>query len=329
MAAAQQELLIAELMDRGCLGCEIRDVTTRAMPAARGISGPSASSADTLVSAYFAFEEMPFELDDDFPAPSGSTGQGAPSWQRALARFGVEARLVGDRALEDQDWMAHYRELSKPFLVGRRFLVDPRDPDAGETTVAVEVMATGERLCLRLPARRAFGTGLHPTTALVLELLEELSLPAGSVGAEPLGGSTVLDVGCGTGVLAIAAMGLGAASVTALDIDPIAVFHARENARLNSSRLTLLAGGVGSLSLSARFDLLLVNVLPENLRGGEGELVRRLAGNGRMIVSGLLGELEDEIRELYRRLGLDLISRRQSEEWVALVLGRRVTANKG
>ncbi|HEY4593776.1 MAG TPA: 50S ribosomal protein L11 methyltransferase, partial [Thermoanaerobaculia bacterium] len=124
---------------------------------------------------------------------------------------GVE--LERQETVPDADWFAAWREKARPFPVGRTLYLDPREPD----DVPIEI-PDGRRL-LRLPARAAFGTGSHESTALVLELLEDADLR----------GRRVLDVGTGTGVLSFAALLWGARSVVGFDVDPASPVHARDN----------------------------------------------------------------------------------------------------
>ncbi|HEY7215792.1 MAG TPA: 50S ribosomal protein L11 methyltransferase, partial [Thermoanaerobaculia bacterium] len=160
---------------------------------------------------------------------------------------GVE--LAAEEIVPDADWFAAWREQARPFPVGRTFFVDPREP--GEEPAVVP----SDRELLRLPARAAFGTGSHESTALALELLEDTDLE----------GRRALDVGTGTGVLAFAALLRGARSVVGFDVDAAAPFHARDNSGLNGLRPLLFAGGLAALRQRPLFDLALVNVVPEEI----------------------------------------------------------------
>jgi ribosomal protein L11 methyltransferase len=184
---------------------------------------------------------------------------------------------------------------------------------------------------LRVPARRAFGTGSHATTALVLLILEDLANGAGepcaqiageSVSRPALSDMRVLDLGCGSGVLALAARKLDARTAIAFDVDRTAVFLARNNGALNNETLALFVGSIAAISTRPAFDLVLVNVLPENLDGQEAAIAAVLDTRGLLVVSGLLAARESEILARWNRLGLHLRGRRTLDEWVALVLSR-------
>ncbi len=217
-----------------------------------------------------------------------------------------QVELLGEEEIPDADWLAAWREAAQPFAVGETFFVAPREPGEG----GVEV-PRGRRL-LRLPARAAFGTGSHESTALAVTLLEGVDLE----------GKRVLDVGTGTGILAFAALLRGAREAVAFDVDPAAPFHGRDNAALNRLAPRLFAGTVGALGAAVRFDLALVNVVPEEIGKELGEVFGRLAARGEAILSGILQERAEECLEGARALGFVERERREAGEWVAFRVGR-------
>ena len=218
---------------------------------------------------------------------------------------------LSEDELPDTDWMAEYRRQAVPFPLGRTLLIDPREPEA--SSVAAPVPA-GRRL-LRLPARTAFGIGSHESPALALELLE----------AAELAGRSVLDVGTGTGILAFAALAWGAARVVAFDADPVAVVQARANSRLNGLHPRLFAGRAAALAppseAADRFELIIVNVVPEEILPDLADLLPLLAPLGTLILSGLLAERAAEVSALLAARGLVEIGHPLvSGEWTALRL---------
>lgn len=210
-------------------------------------------------------------------------------------------RLELRDTIADLDWLAGYREKATPFPVGSTLFVDPREPE--ETAPEVP---DGRRL-LRLPARTAFGIGSHESTSLAVELLE----------AADVRGKRVLDVGTGTGILAFASLMLGAAEVVAFDIDPASPFNAMVNRRLNRLHPRLYVGTSAPLRSDARFDLELINVIPEEIGPEMPGLVRRLRRGGEAILSGILAERGDEVLATVGALGLVERERREAAEWVA------------
>ncbi len=203
-------------------------------------------------------------------------------------------------------WKAHYH----PVRVGRRFLVRP---------LWIDVPPDNGRITLDLDPGMAFGTGLHPTTQLCLEALEDLDLE----------GKRVLDLGTGSGILAIAAKKLGAATVLALDVDSVAVEAARENLAVNG-----LAGGTGDgvtvgqgtlpLPSPRRFDLVLANIIARVIVDLASELASSLEPDGVLVASGIIDEREEEVAGALRAVGLSVETRRRGD-WRAMIcrLGER------
>ncbi len=222
---------------------------------------------------------------------------------RALSDAGVRAELVTD--IPEGDPFETYRAASRPFPVGRRLWIDPGDPSDSQPPSG--------RIALRLPASRAFGTGEHESTRLLLEALEE----------ESLGGLAVLDVGTGSGVLALAAVALGAEMAVAFDRDPEAVFVARENLRRHAfgRRVRLLAATAEAIADT--FALVLANLLPEEFFLARRSVLSRVATpGGRLLLSGIPREREAQLLKRLRSKRWRLASRRAAREWSCLCLER-------
>lgn len=205
----------------------------------------------------------------------------------------------------DDDWRDTWKQFYRPIRVGEALLVRPswlpREPG-------------DPQLELVLDPGRAFGTGQHETTRLCLDVLVAL---AGG-GRSP---ARVLDLGCGSGILALAAARLfPAAAVLAADNDPDAADTAAENAALNGldARLEIRAATV--MDLPDSFDLILANIRPGVLVPIAGDVARRLAPAGLVVLSGILGEEAEGVLAVYRDAGLALHDRRDLNEWCALVL---------
>jgi ribosomal protein L11 methyltransferase len=165
---------------------------------------------------------------------------------------------------------------------------------------------------LQLIDAPAFGTGLHPTTALCLEALDE----AVTIACR----DAVLDVGTGSGVLALAALMLGVPRALAIDIDADALGVAAENARINGmeGRLELAHGGPESVA--GAFPLVLANVLAGPLVEMAPAVVQRVAHHGQLVLSGISTSVEPDVDRAYRRLGMRRVEARSRGGWIALVL---------
>jgi len=220
----------------------------------------------------------------------------------ALAPQSLTPPLIEEIA--DRAWERVWLDEFKPTRFGRRLWVCPRGQrpapaETGPDTVIVE-----------LDPGLAFGTGHHATTALCLELLDSADLA----------GKTVLDYGCGSGILAIAALRLGAARAVAVDHDPQALEATRSNALDNgvADRLQVLAPE----DLPAmRADVLLANILSRTLVDLAPRLTELVAPGGVLALSGILNDQADEVAAAYRQ-NFDLEPPRDREDWT-LIAGRR------
>jgi ribosomal protein L11 methyltransferase len=205
-----------------------------------------------------------------------------------------ECRLT---ELEERDWVRAWLEHFHPMRFGRRLWVCP--------THQIPPDPTG--VTIRLDPGLAFGTGTHPTTALCLEWLDGV----------PLDGRTVLDYGCGSGILAIAAAKLGARKVWAVDIDPQALLASDDNADENGVEDRIELAGPAALPETLTVDVLLANILAGVLVRLASEFSRRVRPGGRLVLSGILEPHVEAVREAF--LGdfvFDPIRRR--EDWVLL-----------
>ncbi len=223
---------------------------------------------------------------------------------KRLRARGIKHALTTDIA--EGDPLEAFRAASRAFTVGRRLWIDPGDPSDAEPPLG--------RIALRLPASRAFGTGEHASTRLALLALEE----------EALEGRSVLDVGTGSGVLALAASALGARRAIGLDVDSEAVFVARENLRRHpfGERVRLYAGPLAALG--GTFDLVIANMLADEILPETARLQARTgrSGSSRLLLSGLTREREKDVLAKLRGRRWKLAGRRVEKEWVCVCLAR-------
>ena len=194
---------------------------------------------------------------------------------------------------------------------GSVWVLSPRSVSIGGLRI-VPAHAEAEPGALRLVDAAAFGTGLHPTTALSLEALEE------AVRIAPP--DAVLDVGTGSGVLALTALMLGVPRALGIDIDDEALRAASENARINAleGRLRLVRGGPEAVT--GTWPLVLANVLPAPLIEMAPALVRRVGHQGQLVLSGIPASIERDVDQAYRHLGMRRMRMTSRAGWVALVL---------
>ena len=213
------------------------------------------------------------------------------------------------RKLEEADWANAWKENYKPFRVGERFWIQPSWLVAQDTTP--------EDIMLTLDPGMAFGTGTHQTTQLCLMALEKYMDR----------GATVLDVGTGSGILAIAAAKLGATEVFALDTDRQAVRAVIENGRINqvSPQIAAYQGTLADLApRKGAWDLVLVNILAPVILAllDEDDLLGYAVENGRFIFSGIIHEQVDEVERAIQTAGGVVSERLSMGDWIALIVER-------
>lgn len=222
-----------------------------------------------------------------------------------FSSLGIPVTLETE-GLDEEDWAESWKQYYHPIRLGRVVIVP-----AWQTYTA----APGE-VTVKMDPGMAFGTGTHETTRLVISLLER----------ELGGGERVLDVGTGSGILAICARKLGAASCAAYDIDPVAVKVARENFRENgcpdiSVGVSDLLRGV-SLD-EGRFDICLANIVAEILCRMAPDLPRCLTSGGRVIVSGVVRDKAPEVDAAMDAAGFEKTDSLSENDWVAMVYRKK------
>jgi len=214
------------------------------------------------------------------------------------------------KQIADQNWMEAWKQHYKPIPIGQRLLILPAWMESPEP----------DRIAIKIEPGMAFGTGTHPTTQLCLALMEE---------SLDLTGYRVIDVGCGSGILSIAAIKLGASKALGVDIDEESITKSRENANINEVRDEFILG-LGSVQeiLDGKFEfkkapLVVANILASVIvRLFDVGLADLIEENGTIILSGILQEQEHIVVDAAQTKGLRMNERRQMGDWVALKMGR-------
>ena len=210
---------------------------------------------------------------------------------------GLDPLLVAEKAqfesVADRDWEREWLKDFKPMRFGRRLWVCPggQRPDPG--------MVGTDVVLLELDPGLAFGTGTHATTALCLEWLDSGATPGEGDTGPWLAGADVIDYGCGSGILAIAALRLGARHAVAMDIDPQALLATRENAERNEVHRQIHVTADREVE-KAQADVLLANILAGPLVELAPLLAGRTRSGGQIALSGLLLEQADAVTAAYR-----------------------------
>jgi len=201
------------------------------------------------------------------------------------------------RGIEDDDWLEAWKATVTPVRIGR-FLVRPTWSDA----------SSGDAITIALDPGMAFGTGLHPTTQQCLEAVSYLDLE----------GLRVLDVGTGSGILAIAAAKRGAREVVGVDTDPLAVRAAKENAEANG--VTVDARSGSAADVDGAFDVVLANLVGPVLVQVAPHLRARLRTSGSLVAAGITIQAEREVLSAFVAEGLGVVDRDERSDWVRLVM---------
>ncbi|WP_043532303.1 50S ribosomal protein L11 methyltransferase [Litchfieldella xinjiangensis] len=283
--------------------------------------------ADRLEELLLAEGASAITLEDAHDDPVFEPERGTtPLWQDTVLTGlyddleGIEAMLdrvrqawameVGDEPcpeiefelLADRDWEREWMEGFQPLRMGQRLWIVPSWHEAPDP----------EAVNLLLDPGLAFGTGTHPTTALCLEWLDGLA------SAGMLEGQKVLDVGCGSGILAIAALKLGAGHAVGTDIDPQALLASRDNAERNGIDDARFSLAYPEEHASRPFPVVIANILAGPLVELSAMIAGQVAPGGRIALSGILAPQADEVLEAYRAQGLRMEEPSEREGWVRL-----------
>ncbi len=222
-----------------------------------------------------------------------------------LEDCGIEYEIkISDCRVED--WQNNWKQYFKPMPIGEKLLIRPlweNDFDSDGRKV------------LNIEPGLAFGTGSHPTTKLCLETLE------GYVNE----GSRVLDIGCGSGILSIASILLGAESAFGVDIDSLAVKTAKANAKENGigeERFTVVQGDLSD-KVSGKYDIIVANIVADIIIKFNSEVGKFLKGSGTYITGGIIDSRENDVLASFEENGFEVIERRENNGWLVFVLKKK------
>ncbi len=223
-------------------------------------------------------------------------------WALSKMRY-VGEMTITERA--EEDWANAWKEHFYTHRIGERVTVRPpwRDND---------VEPEPDQVMIVLDPGMAFGTGLHPSTRLGVLGLEQTLQP----------GDRVLDVGTGSGILAIAAAKLGAANIDAVDIEPVAVRSTRENAERNgvADQISVEVGSVGpDQPFTGTYDLVLANIIARVLIDLAEDLDKAVAPGGTLVLSGIISMREPAVRRTFDGLGLEFVRQIQIDDWLGMI----------
>ena len=224
-----------------------------------------------------------------------------PELLKSLKEEGFHLAPPQEKTVEEQDWVRLTQSQFAPIQIGERIWVVPSWHDAPTDPNAI---------CLAVDPGLAFGTGSHPTTHLCLLWLEQQS---------DLQNQSLLDYGCGSGILAIAAAKLGCKPVIGTDIDPQAMVAARSNAEINNTIIRFVLPNEGAIELAAetKYDIVMANILANPLQVLAPALVNKMKAGGRIVLSGVLARQAEEVIATYSQW-LKLSVWKESEGWVCL-----------
>lgn len=213
------------------------------------------------------------------------------------------------KSLNDEDWANNWKQYFKPFTVSDKIIIKPSWEELSEPEE--------NKIILEIDPGMSFGTGQHHTTRLCIEQIVKHMNE----------GMDVLDMGCGSGILSIASILLGAKSVTGVDIDENAVRIAKDNAALNNifeDRFTVYCGDVTEDEKLQekigynKYDMIAVNIIAQIIMGMSETFPKFLKKGGLVIASGIIKKYVDDVVNNFKALGLEILEINDSEEWVSI-----------
>lgn len=222
-----------------------------------------------------------------------------------LAQDGIHVNIQTE-SVADQDWAHAWKQHFHVIRITDRIVVKPvwKPFDPGP-----------DDLVIHLDPGMAFGTGTHPSTCMCLKQIQEGLLP----------GQRFLDVGCGSGILMIAAAKLGASRVVGIDTDPVAVSVTKDNLEINevpSDQYRLCTGTLDQMD-HTEYDLVAANIIAQTLVAIMADICQRMAPDGRAVLSGIIRERLPDVETALEQHGLAILNQDTDAEWVTITVGRK------
>lgn len=213
---------------------------------------------------------------------------------------------LATQTVHEEDWANNWKQYFKPIETGERLVICPEWEDCGSRP--------GRRV-LRIDPGMAFGTGGHYTTRLCLEMMEQVIAP----------GVSLLDIGCGSGILSIAALLLGASRAVGIDIDPLAVKTAEENARLNGLSAPEFIALAGDLvdHVDGQYNVVMSNIVADAIISLAPQVGAHLAPDGAWITSGIIESREADVLAAFEQCGMTVLRRSASGGWLCFLTKKK------
>lgn len=204
--------------------------------------------------------------------------------------------------IDNSNWEEEWKKSYKSFNIGNKIFIKP----------SWEALPDTDRIVIEIDPKMAFGTGTHETTSMCMEYVEN----------EDFTGKSILDIGCGSGILSILAKKLNANEVDACDIDEIAIASTKENAIINNVELNAFESNLFS-SVNKKYDLIFANILAEVIVVMLEDVDNYLNRNAKLVLSGIIKEKEKLVKEKLSEIGYEVIETRYKNEWVLISAGRK------
>lgn len=293
------DFVTSVLYDLGITGVQIMDKNDFAEFMQNNLRAWDVVDEELVSSVMNEKTSVTFYLEND-----GSLAETKNKIEEVLKRADSNVTIT-EKTVKNEDWENNWKKYYKPLRIGSHIVIKP----TWEEFEAKE----GDRV-VELDPGMAFGTGSHSSTHMCLEFLEEAVKE----------GDRVLDIGTGSGILAIASLKLGAKSADAGDIDPLAVKIAKENALLNGYSEPLFSVKEGSLTETADgvYDVVIANIVADIICELTESVTRYIAPGGKFITSGIIDFKADKVKEAIKKAGMVITQEKADKDWRAFMCER-------